>query len=232
MEFPTPTITAKLVRRYKRFLADIELSSGEIMTVHCANPGSMAGLTSKGSRVICSTSPNKARKLPLSWELIEVPSGWVGINTSNPNKLVAEALQAANIPQLSHYPDVRSEVKYGQNSRVDFLLSGEGLPDCYLEVKNVHFSRTTGLAEFPDSVTARGAKHLGELSKMVAAGHRAIMLYVIQRDDCTQFSLAAEFDKTYSIAHESAKQSGVEFLAFACKISQKDVELSHELPFV
>lgn len=231
MYFSAPVVSAKLVRRYKRFLADIELPNGEIVTVHCANPGSMAGLTEAGSQVLCSTSPNKNRKLPLSWEMIEVASGWVGINTSNPNKLVAEALAASKIQQLAHYPSVRSEVKYGENSRVDFLLSGEGLPDCYLEVKNVHFSRTLGLAEFPDSKTARGAKHLGELAKMVDVGHRAVMLYVIQRDDCSQFKIAADFDENYAEAHQAAKKTGVETLAFACKPSQKGIELSHELPF-
>lgn len=232
MDFSKPIVKGTLVRRYKRFLADVEPENGEVTTVHCANPGAMAGLADPGLPVICSTSPNKSRKLPLSLEMVRLETGWVGINTSLPNRLVAEALAERKIAALAPYENVRPEFPYGTNSRVDFLLSGDGHADCYVEVKNVHFSRTRGLAEFPDSPTARGAKHLGELAKVVDAGHRAIMLYVIQRDDCTNLSLAPDFDSAYVTAFKNASSRGVETLAFACHLSEQGIMLGPPVDFI
>jgi sugar fermentation stimulation protein A len=170
MRFASPLVEGRLIRRYKRFLADVALADGETATVHCANPGSMTGLAEPGMRVFLSRSESVTRKLPWSWELVEIAGGLVGINTAHPNRLIAEAIATNAIPVLSGYESVRREVRYGTNSRIDFLLSDSTRPSAYVEVKNVHLSRTERLAEFPDSVTARGAKHLAELAAMAASG--------------------------------------------------------------
>src|SRR5262249_2474926 len=159
------------LRRYKRFLADVELADGRIITVHCPNPGSMLGLDTPGSDIWLSPAVSPGRKLPYSWELIRVGDGLVGINAGHPNALAEEAIRLNRIAELSGYERLRREVSYGVNSRVDLLCERDGRPACYVEVKNVHLRRSNA-AEFPDCVTARGTKHLGELSAMVTAGHR------------------------------------------------------------
>ncbi len=230
MKLNQPLIRATLLRRYKRFLADVRLENGEITTVHCANPGAMTGLDAPGMTIWLSDSGNPKRKLPLSWELAELPSGLVGINTALPNRIVAEALADRRILELADYTSFRPEVKYGENSRVDFLLTGDGLPDCYLEVKNVHLSRETGWAEFPDAATARGARHLAELANMVKSGQRAVNLFLVQRDDCTRFRLADDVDPAYAAAMAEAKAAGVEILAYACTLTREEITLSRPLP--
>ena len=232
MRFPAPLIEARLIRRYKRFLADVEMPGGAIVTVHCANPGAMTGLAEPGMRVLLSRSDSKTRKLPLSWELVEVDGGWVGINTAHPNRLVAEALAANAIPELSGYATVRREVNYGRNSRIDLLLSDDNRPDTYVEVKNVHLSRQPGLAEFPDSPTLRGTKHLGELSDMAAAGHRAVMLYLVQRGDCSAFRLAADVDPAYAAAFAKAQAAGVEMIVYSCRLSPEEIVVAGRLPML
>ena len=232
MLLPQPVARGHLIKRYKRFLADIELDDGQVVTAHCANTGSMAGLTEPGLPVYLSYSSNPKRKLAWSWQSVELESGLVGINTAQPNRLVAEALAAKAIAPLTAYTNVRPEVKYGEKSRIDFLLSAEGMPECYLEVKNVHFSRERGLAEFPDSVTARGARHLDEMARMVEQGKRSVTLYVVQRSDCTRFAFAADLDRTYAKAQEKARSRGVEFLAYSCQISPAEISLAGPLPFV
>ena len=164
MRFPDPLIRGRLLRRYKRFLSDIELDSGEVVVAHCANPGAMLGLKDPGAPVWLSPSRNPKRKLKYSWELIRVDGHLVGINTALPNRIVEEAVAAQAVPELAGYPRLRREVPYGRNSRIDLLLESEDRPSCYLEVKTVHLKRRAGLAEFPDSCTKRGAKHLAQLS--------------------------------------------------------------------
>lgn len=221
----------RLIRRYKRFLADIELENGEVITAHCANPGAMLGLDMPGLPVLVSKSDNPKRKLAHSFEMVTLETGLVGINTSLPNRLVAEALAQKRIAELAAHDTVRPEIKYGEKSRVDFLLTGGGLPDCYLEVKNVHLSRQAGLAEFPDCPTARGTRHLAELTSMVTRGHRAVNLFVVQRNDCKRFALAADLDPAYAAAAKTAHAAGVEFLAYSCSISDEEIRLDTPLPF-
>ncbi|MBN9013080.1 MAG: DNA/RNA nuclease SfsA [Rhizobiales bacterium] len=239
MRFSSELVPATLLRRYKRFLADVELVDGSVTTVHIANPGGMIGLQAPGSRVWLSCSPNAKRKLPYSWELVEVDFGGgtelVGVNTAHPNRLVAEALAAGIVPELAGYASIRREVGYGAGafggaSRIDFLLEGEGRPPCYLEIKNVHLMRRPGLAEFPDSVTARGARHLDELAAMAAAGARAVMLYVVQIGSAETFSLARDIDPVYSRAFDRARAAGVEALAWRCRLTPQGIDLMQPIP--
>lgn len=229
MDFPSPLTRATLIKRYKRFLADLTLEDGTPVTAHCANPGSMMGVAPAGAHAWLSKSDSKTRKLPWSLELVEVDDTLVAINTNNPNKIGAEAIEAGLIPDLTGYETLRREVKYSTNSRIDILLSGPGKPDCYVEIKNVHLMRTPGLAEFPDSVTSRGAKHLGDLSAMVAEGHRAVMLYIVQRGDCETFSLARDLDPTYADAMAAARAAGVDVLCYDCDVSITGVTLRRAL---
>ncbi|NOD76292.1 MULTISPECIES: DNA/RNA nuclease SfsA [unclassified Ruegeria] len=220
MRFETPLVPARLIRRYKRFLADCTLEDGHEVTAHCANPGSMMGLAEPGEKIWLEPNDDPKKKLKYGWRLVDHENGhFTGVDTSVPNRALRAALEAGEIAELAAYDTVRPEVKYGENSRIDFLLTGPGLPHAYVEVKSVTLSRQPGLAEFPDSVTARGTKHLGELAAMAAQGHRAIMLYLVQRTDCDQFALAADIDPAYAAAFESAQAQGVERLVYGTEIS-------------
>ncbi|MBO6784755.1 MAG: DNA/RNA nuclease SfsA [Alphaproteobacteria bacterium] len=235
MDFPDPLIRGRLLRRYKRFLSDIEIPGEGVIHAHCPNPGAMLGLAEPGSEVWVSPARNPNRKLKFTWELTRVGDHLVGINTGHPNGLAAEALAAGRIAELEGYENVRREVKYGENSRIDLLLEHPGKPPCYVEIKNVHLKRpdgpATGAAEFPDSVTARGAKHLRELANVVADGGRAVMLYVVQRGDCDRFALAADIDPAYAHAFADARRQGVEAICYACDVARESIEIAGPLPF-
>ena len=231
MQFSTPLIPATLIRRYKRFLADCALENGEIVVAHCANTGAMTGLKDEGLRVWLEPNDDPKRKLNYSWKFVELANNhFAGIDTALTNRLIKESLLARQIPTFAPYANIRPEAKYGQNSRIDFLLTDPNLPDCYVEVKNVTLTAAGGWAEFPDTVTERGTKHLNELTQMVHDGHRAVMLYLVQRTDCDKFRLAHALDPAYSTAYKTASTAGVETLAYACDITPADVKLAAELP--
>jgi sugar fermentation stimulation protein A len=182
----------------------------------------MTGLKDKGMVVWVEPNDDPKRKLNYAWKLVELPDGhWAGIDTNLPNTLVAEALGAGQIAELTDYQTLRREVKYGVNSRIDFLLTSQGRRDCYVEVKAATFQRQQGLAEFPDSVTERGTKHLGELINMIGEGHRAVMLYVVHRTDCARFKIAADVDPKYAALFDQARAAGVEMLSYDCILSEK-----------
>lgn len=229
MKFARPLVRGTLIRRYKRFLADIRLEDGRAVTAHCANPGAMLGVTDPGLPVWLLESADPRRKLPWSWELVLTEGTLLGVNTAAPNRLVPEALARGGIAELEGYDTVRREVAYGLASRVDLLLSAPGRPICYLEIKNVHLKRGTR-AEFPDCVTERGARHMAELAGMARAGHRAVVLFVVQRGDCRAFRVAGDLDPAYNRAFEAARRAGVEALCYACDVSEDGIDLAGPLP--
>jgi sugar fermentation stimulation protein A len=227
MRFPSPLARGRLLQRYKRFLADVLLDTGQHITAACPNTGAMVGLTAPGSVVWLSKSEAPTRKYPHTWEMVEADLGsgatLVGINPMQPNRLVAESIAVGGIKKLGGYETLRREVKYGKASRIDLLLEDGRKGRCYVEVKNVHLMRAAGRAEFPDGVTTRGAKHLRELAAMVAQGHRAVMLYLIQRADAESFSIADDFDAAYAEAFKLATDAGVETLAYRCRLSPEEI---------
>ena len=231
MRFNTQLVPGRLIQRYKRYLADVELESGGSVTAACGNPGAMLGLTTPGARVWLQ--PKTTGKLAYNWELIEVDFGsgktLVGVNTNNPNPVTHEALQAGAISELADYAAIRREVKYGINSRIDFLLEDAALGRCYLEVKNCHMMRQPELAEFPDCVTERGAKHLRELANEASAGHRAVMLFVIQME-AGAFTLAADVDPVYANTFAMASAAGMQTLAYTCRVSNQGITLDQRVP--
>jgi sugar fermentation stimulation protein A len=229
MDFPDTLLRGRLIKRYKRFMADVILDSGETITAHCANTGAMLGVQEADSEVWLSPARNPDRKLKFTWELIRIGGGLVGINTAHPNKVVAEAIEGGKIPELTGYDTLRREVKYGKNSRVDILLSQDGKPDCYVEIKNVHLMRVAGVAEFPDSVSSRAAKHQGELADMVKQGARAVIFYLCQREDCDNFRLAADIDPDYAAAAKAARETGVEAMCYACTLTPEAIAVSRRL---
>jgi sugar fermentation stimulation protein A len=229
MDFPSPLERGVLVSRYKRFFADVLLDDGQAITAHCPNPGAMLGLNTPGLPAYISRSDNPKRKLAHTLELVEADGGLVGINTLHPNRLVAEALAADAIPELTGYAIHRREVRYGANSRVDFLLEQPGRRQCWLEVKNCHLRREGSLAEFPDCVAARSTRHLQELENMVAEGDRAAVLFVVQRTDCDRFAPAADCDPTFAKALERVVANGVELYVYGCEITLDGVRLGKRI---
>lgn len=229
MRWPQPMARGRLVRRYKRFFADVALADGGAVTAHCPNPGAMLGLNAPGLTTWLSRSDNPKRKLAWTLEMVEADGGLVGINTLLPNRLVAEALAAGAIPELAGYTLHRREVRMGEASRVDFVLEGPERARCWLEVKNVHLMRTPGLAEFPDCVAARSARHLRELAARVAEGERAVQLFVVQRTDCQTFAACADLDPKYAAGLDAAAAAGVEVLAYACDIGLDEIRVARRM---
>lgn len=224
MSFNTPLVGGTLLRRYKRFLSDVRLDDGREITAHCPNPGSMLSLMDGSPQRVWLTPHNDPkRKLQWTLEMLTVGDTLVCINTMRPNALAQLAIMEGLQPTLAGYGKIRREVKYGQNSRIDLLLTGPDRPDCYVEVKGVTMSRAAGLLEFPDSVTKRGAKHLDELAEMVRQGHRAVMFYLVMRDDGQSFKLAEDIDPAYVEAFRRARDAGVEAVAQACVISPEAI---------
>jgi len=234
MQLHQPLYAGRLKKRYKRFLADVTLDTGETLTAHCPNPGSMIGLKQPGSKVWLSKSDNPKRKLAYTFELIETSDGLVGINTGHPNTLVAEAIQHNEIPELADYVNLRREVRYGERSRIDILLEDPAKGRCWVEVKNVHLKRddgpNPGAAEFPDSVTTRGARHLDEMANQVRIGDRAMMVYLVQRMDCDRFCIARDIDPAYNDALIRGMNAGIEAVCYDCAISTETIHVRNSLP--
>lgn len=231
-----PLLRGTLIQRYKRFLADVRLDDGRLVTAACPNTGSMLGLCAPGSVVWLSESDNPTRRYPFTWELVQADLGrgplLVGINTGHPNKLVAEAVATGRIRALAGYPTLRREVKYGRNSRIDLLLECAKKGLCYVEIKNVHLSRRHGLAEFPDSVTARGVKHLTEMGEMVRQGHRAVMVFLIQRSEARRLAFARDIDPAYGAAFDVARAAGVEAIALRCRVGTDEIAVDRRVPIL
>lgn len=228
MRFSGPLIRGTLIRRYKRFMADVILNTGETVVAHCPNSGSMLSVNTPGSEVWLSPASNPKRRLRYTWEIIRVGDTLVGINTHRPNAVVAEAVAGNAIPELTGYESLRREVKYGHNSRVDLLLEGRHQPPCLVEIKNVTMKRSAmvgGVIEFPDTVTQRGTKHLLELSEAVHGGSRAVMMFLAQRDDGGLFKIASDIDPIYARTLKAAVEAGVEPVCYACHVSENAIQV-------
>lgn len=228
MKFEQSLVSGKLLRRFKRFMANIELDSGKIITAHCPNSGSMKSCVTPGWRVMLSQSPNPKRKYKYTWEMIHNGKCWIGINTNIPNVITAEAIAMGKIPELRGYVTIRREVGYGLNSRVDILLQND-LNSCYVEVKNVTLVESDGNYYFPDAVTERGRKHLYELINVVKSGNRAVMMFVVQRDDGDTFRPAAHIDPAYTKALREAYEKKVEILVYRAQVDPQKIELVQEI---
>jgi sugar fermentation stimulation protein A len=236
MRFDSPLEHGVLERRYKRFLADVVMAGGESVTAHVPNSGAMLGLDAPGLPVLLSRSFNPSRKLPLTLEMVALESGLVGVNTQHPNALVAEAITEGRIPALAGYGSLRREVVYDRDqpkpSRIDILLESEGRAPAWVEVKNVHLSRTHALAEFPDCRTERGVKHLHALTRVAATGGRAVMVFCVQRGDCTVFRAAHDLDPAYGRALAEAARAGVEVIVMGCSLSERAIVMDRPMKWI
>lgn len=234
MQFEPILESGRLIKRYKRFLADIELEDGTIRTIHCANTGAMTGCAEPGNKVWFSTSSNIKRKYPNSWELSQTPQGdLIAINTLKANQLAVEAIKSGVIKELSDYENLKSEVKYGrENSRIDIYLQSEHRTPCYIEVKSVTLLEENGQGYFPDTVTTRGQKHLRELTEMVNSGSRAVLLFTVLHSGIEKVSAAHHIDAHYSQLLKQAKEVGVEVLCYKAEISNSKMNLVKPIPFI
>jgi sugar fermentation stimulation protein A len=228
MQIEQPTVQGRLIKRYKRFLADVEMADGETLTAHCPNTGSLKGCLEAGSKVVLRDSQNPARKLQYTLQTIEVDGTWVNVDTGLPEVLAFESIQADLIPSLTGYASARREVKYGKNSRIDVLLEDDEKGRCYVEVKNTTLVDGP-LAQFPDAVTERGRKHLYELADMVQAGHRAAMLFIVSREDVSSFAPAESIDPAYAASLREVAAKGVEVLAYSTRVQPDSFQLHKPL---
>lgn len=229
MRLDAPLLEARFKRRYQRFFVECELPGGELLTAHCANTGSLAGCLEPGAPVWLRDSRDETRKLRYSFQAIRCAGAWVNVDTSLPNPAVAEAVAAGRIPELAGYPSLRREVRYGTNSRIDLLLEAPGRPACYVEVKNTTLALGRE-ARFPDAVTERGRKHLGELSEVVRQGARAVQFFFVSRGDVERFAPADDIDPAYGRALRAAADAGVELLAYTARVTPTDLEVDRRLP--
>lgn len=235
MNFSAPLLEARLIRRYKRFLADVKFRDGTVATAHTPNTGSMLGCQEPGSRVWLRRSANPRRKYPLSWELVEVGGATlVGLNTALPPQLVAEGIASGCVAELQGYQRLRREVAYGEErSRIDLLLDdGHDRGGCYVEVKNVTAAVEPGVAIFPDAVSARASKHLRELMAVVDRGERAVLFFVVQRGDVDEVRPADEIDPAYGATLRAAQDAGVELIAYRARVTTTAIDLYRRLPVV
>jgi sugar fermentation stimulation protein A len=233
MRFSQALTSAILLRRYKRFLADVILDDGRTLTAHCPNTGSMLGCAEPGSRVWLSPAMGDRRKLAWTWELVEAAGVLVGIHTGRTNRIVREAIETGTLREAAGYPRIRAETKYGiEGSRVDFLLESDTHPPCYLEVKNVTAAVKDGIALFPDAISARGTKHLREMQQMVREGHRALLVFCVQRGDVTEVRPADAIDPEYGRELRRALDAGVEAVAYRALVSPVEIRLAGRLPVV
>ena len=222
-----------LVRRYKRFFADVLLPNGSLVVCHCPNTGRMTGCNNPGSPVRISPACNPKRKLKWTLEQVCTDSSWIGVNTNLANRLVKEGILSGVIHELKGYDSLKPEQKYGENSRIDFLLEGHSKHQkqrCFVEVKSATMRREDDVVIFPDAITARGTKHLNELALQVKQGHRAVVVFCVQRDDCCRFEPTREIDPNYAAAFTRAREVGVEFLAYVAKLSAEEVILYRSIP--
>ena len=227
MKFNKKLLQGTLIKRYKRFFADIKYKN-KIITAHCPNSGSMMGLLDKGNKVWFSLSNNPKRKLKYTLEIIEVKNEKVGINTFLSNKIIYEALINKKINHLIKFKNIKREAKFSDKQRFDFLLNNEK-EKCFLEVKNVTLLREKKIAEFPDAITSRGTKHLNELCEAKRKGYESYILYLIQRENCDSFKIAADIDKNYKIAFTKAINAGVKILCYDCKLTNEEIKLNKEI---
>ena len=229
MKFETSLTKGTLIKRYKRFLADIKLESGEIITAHCTNSGTMKSCLESGADVYLSPAKDPNRKTKFTWEMIKISGNWVGINTMNPNKFAFEEISAGRIEGLGGYTFVKREVKY-KDSRFDIMAEKDG-ETCFIEVKNVTFNED-GIAKFPDAVTTRGLKHLETLKDVKQNGMRAVMLYIIQRMDVNHFEPARGIDPAYAQKLVEVHKAGVEIIPLQVKVMPEEIVSHKILPFV
>ncbi|MEO9275962.1 DNA/RNA nuclease SfsA [Marinomonas sp. 5E14-1] len=233
MDFSTSLIEGRLIKRYKRFLSDVELPSGEVVVAHCPNTGSMKRCQQDNACVWLSKSDNPKRKLGYTWELVEVDGEHLAcINTGLPNKLVGEAIANGVVSELAGYAEQKAEVKYGEKSRIDWLLTGSEGQKCYVEVKNVTLLEEDGNGYFPDAVTDRGRKHLYELAKMVEEGHRAVLFFCVSHSGIGSVSPAVHIDEKYALAFAEVLEKGVEVLAYKVDITTERMVVSHSIPVI